>query len=504
MKRHVLNAIGRVVLGPLARWHVRSLVHAAHNQECLFRSLRDRLASTAAGRNTGLARYATHREFIRRFPPQDYAFYEGYVQRVMAGEPNVLYGDPTEFFLMTSGTSGFNRKIIPGNRAFRGTIESVQRRALAVLMGSGRGLALASDRFAYGTRAGQEQVNGIPKDYMSGIVPHLAPRILREYVVPTKDTLGIADWPVKVRRIAREARHRDVRGIFGIPAHLLHVLREVIAEWGCDSLREVWPNLNTCVYSGTTVESFRHSLNRVAGTPLRYFGAYVATESPLGFEIPGNAPAPARMAFLPDQVLYSFSDLNASGQTPLMIDELQEGGEYLVNIGTVNGFLHYAMRDWIKVARTKPFVQFELMGRIDAVLNAATEKTSEAHLAGTVRLVQETLGVAVAHYFVHPAENREGTPCYAWTIAAEPLPDPAALAPAIDAALMEVSGDYREARVDAGTLAAPVVRAVPAAGIREHFGRQINGAGQYKMRHAFRSAAAFRTYCAEKGLDAWV
>jgi len=111
------------------------------------------------------------------------------------------------------------------------------------------------------------------------------------------------------------------------------------------------------------VQSFRHSLDRLAGRPLQYFGTYVSTESPLGFEIPGHASDPARMAFLPDHVLYSFTELNGTGAPPLALDELKEGGEYLLNLGTPNGILHYAIHDWIKVARTKPFVQFELPRR---------------------------------------------------------------------------------------------------------------------------------------------
>jgi len=504
LKRHALNGAGHIVLGPLARAHLRSLACAGERQECLFRTLRDRLANTAAGRDLRLEKYATYKKFIRHVPPQGYAFFEGYVKRVMDGEPNVLYGDPTEFFLMTSGTSGFNRKIIPCNKALQMTLERTQRLALATLISEGGGLTLASDRFAYGTRSNRENVNGIPKDYISGIIPHLVPRVLREYIVPTESALEISDGAAKVRRIAHETRQRDVRGIFGVPAHLLHVLRDVMAEWGVGCLREVWPNLATCVYSGTSVQSFRHSLDRLAGRPLQYFGTYVSTESPLGFEIPGHAPDPARMAFLPDHVLYSFTELNGAGTPPLTLDELKEGGEYLVNLGTPNGILHYAIHDWIKVARTKPFVQFELMGRIDAVLNAATEKTSDAQLACAVRLLQERLDLPIAHYFVHPSEDDEGTPRYAWTFAAEAVPDPAALARVIDETLMDASADYREARLDAGTLAAPVVRVIPTAAIRGHFRHRMNGPGQYKMRHAFRSVDAFRAYAEEQEMGTWV
>lgn len=502
LKRTALHGAGLIALGVIARAHRRSLVDASVAQERLFRQWRDRLAGTALGRDIRLDRYATHKEFIRRFPPRDYTFYESYVQRIMAGESNVLYGDATEFLLMTSGTSGFNHKIIPCNTAHRILIEQCQRLGLATLIGQSRGLSLSSDRFAYGTRSGGERVNGVRKDYISGLFPHLLPRILRDYVLPTEAALSIRDWGAKVKRIAAETRGRDVRGIFGVPAHLLHVLRDVLHEWGAGCLRDVWPHLEMCVYSGTSVQSFRHSLNRLAGGELNYFGAYVSTESPLGFEMPGPAHDPARMAFIPELVLYSFTDLNDARGMALGLNELQDGGEYRVNFGTPNGILHCAIHDWIKVAKTKPFVQCELMGRIDAVLNAATEKTSESHLAHAVHSLQERFDVHVAHYFVHLSENRDGSPCYAWTFFAETALDATALARGIDEAIMEVAADYREARLDARTLAAPMVRVVPVEAMLAVMGARLNDPGQFKMRHAFGSAEALHAYCIEQGLDA--
>ena len=501
LKRAALNAAGKPALRALARAHLRTLCAGEACQERLFRELRDRLSGTAAGRDARLDRHATHKEFIRRHPARGYEHYEGYVKRIMEGEGNVLYGDRTEFFLATSGTSGHNSKIVPCNEAQRRLFERCQRRALATLMGAGGGLTLASDRFAYGTRAGSETVNGIPKDYVSGIVPHLVPRPLREYVVPTAEALGERDWGAKAKKIAAEARGRDVRGIFGVPAHLLHVLRAVASEWGEASLREAWPRLGTCVYSGTSVQPFRRSLDRLAGKELSYFGVYVATEGPLGFEIPGEGRGEARMAFLPDMVLYSFEDLNGGRGTPLALDELREGGEYAVNLGMPNGILHYAIRDWIKVGRTRPFVQFELMGRIDAALNAATEKTSEAQLARAVHLLQERLDARVEQFFAHPGEDETGAPRYEWTFAAEGGGGAEEMAAAIDEALMEVSADYREARLEARALERPAARIVPAALAREHFGRRANGPGQFKMRHAFAGAEEFRAYCAAQGAE---
>jgi hypothetical protein len=494
LKRRVLNWAASVALPPIRRRHLDALAHPRAEQERLFRSFRRQLAGTSLAKDVRLDRYGSFGEFLRNFPAMPYDFYAPYVQRAMGGERRAMYRDATDSFLVTSGTSGYNNKIIPCNDALLRTFVQTQRKAFAFILPGCRDMAPTSDRFAYGARSGAADAAGVPVDYVSGRVPFMIPRPLREYVFPDAPTLSELNWETKLRLMAQEAQRRDVRGIFGLPAYLLHVLREIAAVLGLSTLKEIWPNLELCVYSGTPVNSYRQSLNLLAGTELRYFGAYVATESPMGFEMPADGPGPSRMAFIPDLVLYSFHDLNGSGSVALALNELQVGGEYLVNLGTPNGIVHYAIRDWVKIVQTRPFVQFELMGRYDSVLNAAAEKVSETQIEQAVQRLQAFLNLSLADYFVFPSQDADGTPRYEWTFAVQTLHSPTTMAATIDLALMEISADYKETRFASKVLAPPVAQIVAPGRDRQRHARRLQGAGQFKPRHAFRNRAEFLAF----------
>lgn len=502
LKRFCIRHAGRVYLQHVYRRHLHVLATMREQQERLFQLFQRRLAGTALAQDTGLLDYATHREFISSIPPQPYDFYEPYVRRLCAGEPSVMYHGATEYFFVTSGTSGFNRKLIPCNAPLRRTILLLQKKVLATVVLAGRGVHLSSDRLAYGTCAGLEPVNGVRREYISGIFATLIPAPLREYVVPPPDALREPDWETCVAKIVDAARPRDIRLISGVPAYLVHVLRDMVEQLGAANLREVWPNLSTCVYSGTTIQPHDITLNQLVGCDLNYIGGYVASEGPLGFEVPGITPRGGHMCLLPDAVLYSFQDMQRSNAPVLSADELQAGGEYLIHIGTPNGMTHYAIHDYIRVTATHPVLIFELQGRCGTAINAATEKVTETQVKHAVRLLRQTAGVAVEHFFVYPGKNPAAIPCYHWIFATDALPDNVSLPGAIDLALMQIAPDYREARMDNAVLARPVVQCMPASIVRRAFHRHRHG-GQFKMKTSFPDKAACDAYLTDLLLDEW-
>jgi hypothetical protein len=487
-KRALLNRIGTLYLRKVYRDHVHFLSQARATQEKLFKQVQRQWAGTVLGNDLQLGRYASFKDFVTNFPPQPYEFYEPYVKRVLQGEPNVLYKDNTEWFLVTSGTSGFNSKIVPCNTKMRQIIGKYQQKVLSAAIPECKRFELTSDRLAYGSRIPGEYVRGIRKDYISGVLTSMIPQAFKEFVVPAVDVLAEPCWETKLSKIVQESRHRDIRLISGVPAYLLHVLREMVARMNISSLREIWPNLEMCIYSGTAVNPYKKSLNQVAGVELKYYGGYVSTESPLGLEMPALAAQPGHLFFLPDLVLYSFQDLNG-GDALLTLDELKAGGEYLINLGAANGLIHYALNDYIKVFSTQPFVQFELQGRYGSAINIAAEKVSEMEIGKAVRLLQEFVSIEIEHVFVYPSEDVD-QPCYEWVFAAETPLAAETLSEKVDQALMNISIDYKEARLETKVLAAPKVRVISPLLIQQHF-QSRQSSGQYKMKTAFQDKAAF-------------
>ena len=81
-------------------------------QAAALRTLLQRNAGTAFGREHGFAAIRTPAEYRRAVPLRDYEAFRPYVRRIVAGEPGVLTAEPVTAFATTSGTTG-EAKLVP-------------------------------------------------------------------------------------------------------------------------------------------------------------------------------------------------------------------------------------------------------------------------------------------------------------------------------------------------------------------------------------------------------
>src|SRR5262245_57399962 len=97
-------------------WHDRRFERATESpdraQTAALRSLLDRNAGTAFGREHGFGAIRTAAEYRRAVPLRDYEAVRSYVRRVLAGEPTVLTAEAVTAFATTSGTTG-EPKLVP-------------------------------------------------------------------------------------------------------------------------------------------------------------------------------------------------------------------------------------------------------------------------------------------------------------------------------------------------------------------------------------------------------
>ncbi len=101
-------------------------------QEATLMSIVEAAADSEYGREHGFHDIRDVDDFRRSVPVNDYADFEGYVERMAAGEPDVLFDGPTEYFISTSGTTG-KSKLIPESAAGREAKEAVNKVRNAVM-----------------------------------------------------------------------------------------------------------------------------------------------------------------------------------------------------------------------------------------------------------------------------------------------------------------------------------------------------------------------------------
>lgn len=491
----VLNSFGKFRLNRSYNRILESINSPVEAQNILWKKIRLSLEGTRIYKDLKLDEVNSYEQYLEKISPRSYSHYSSYIESVKQGQADVLFKGKPAAFIMTSGTTGFNDKLIPYNNQLLCDFQKFQTRMLGIAAHATQGRAsLSSFKVAFGANPVAGELNGVPKGYVSGLLATRAPQMVRKLTLPSQATLQLENWSEKVDSFVGEAGNKDVRMIAAVPAHLVNLFGGVLSRTAKGSVSEVWPNLEVVLYSGTGIEPYERALNELAGKKLKYIGMYLSSEAPIGFEFAAESSAGMReMVFAVDDVLLSFAEVDNPAQRLLGVHELQEGVDYLVYTGTSNGLLQYAMNDVIRVVRTRPYVSFVVQGRHNQLLNIATEKVSMQQLSQTISDVEKSLGTTISHFFVHPEQPDCGQARYKWHIASENPCDPDILAKKLDEMLMRYSGDYKEERLVAEHIGAPRVNVLSPSVVREYF-RKNQSRGQFKMKNVFTSDVEFEEF----------
>ena len=91
---------------------------ALAEQQKNFNTLLQSLATTALGRDLHFDKIKTYREYATTVPVTQYSFYEPYVERIRAGEQQVMTKGQVTWFGKTAGTTSGKSKLVPVTQDF--------------------------------------------------------------------------------------------------------------------------------------------------------------------------------------------------------------------------------------------------------------------------------------------------------------------------------------------------------------------------------------------------
>ena len=104
---------------PFAKRIYKSIQKWAKNpietQEKVFKNLVSEAVSTKFGKDHDFTSINSHHDFVKRVPVRDYEDLKPYVEKVVAGEEDILWKGKPVYFAKTSGTTS-GSKYIPISR----------------------------------------------------------------------------------------------------------------------------------------------------------------------------------------------------------------------------------------------------------------------------------------------------------------------------------------------------------------------------------------------------
>jgi hypothetical protein len=443
MTATVANALWLAGCLPEHARFTRATRRVRAEQHAVLRRLLEANAETEFGRRHGFAGIRTIDEYRRRVPIASFERFEGSIDRVAAGETQVLTRDRVTLFEPTSGSSGAG-KLIPSTISLQQQFHRGIRPWIANLfledpqLMNGQAYWSVSPRMARARRTAAGIPIGFEDDsaYVGGWQRRLVQAVMVSPQVANDDGDLEAFRYQTLLALLRAAKLRLIS--LWNPTFLV-LLLDRIPEW-CDALAQdlagdrrrvsallaaaaagsaaerhhrLWPDLrliscwadaNAAAPAAHLASLFPHA--RVQGKGL------IATEAFVSFPLLDHdgAALAVRSHFLEFAPVDARDRVNEDA--PRLADELDQGGRYAVIVTTGGGLYRYRLDDVIEVAgrvHQCPLVRF--IGRHGYVSDWFGEKLNEAHVSSVMRIAFERHRIDAA-FAMLACDTALGPPSY--------------------------------------------------------------------------------------------
>ncbi len=429
--------------------------YATAAEEIQMKVLRSLIAAakdTEWGRQHNFKDVDTYEQFAAACPVSDYDALKASIDRMRHGERDVLWPGRVDWYAKSSGTTSDKSKFIPVSRQglkdthYAGGFDSVSlylHNTPESRLFDGRALVLG------GSHAPNYNVkHSLVGDLSAILIENMNPLV--NYVrVPSKKTALLADFELKRERIAREAMHRDVRSLSGVPSWMLSVLDHMLEISGCETIDELWPRLEVFWHGGVAFTPYREQYRRIIrSSHMHYMETYNASEGFFGIQ--SNPADKALLLMIDYGVFFEFipmSELGKEQPTVVPLWGVKPGQNYAMVISTSSGLWRYLIGDTVRFTQTNPY-KFIISGRTKSFINAFGEELVVDNAEQGLARACAATGAEVMEYTAAPVfMDAEGHCRHQWLVefAKEPA-DKAAFAQMLDKALQDINSDYEAKR----------------------------------------------------------
>ena len=429
--------------------------YATAAEEIQMKVLRSLIAAakdTEWGRQHNFKDVDTYEQFAAACPVSDYDALKASIDRMRHGERDVLWPGRVDWYAKSSGTTSDKSKFIPVSRQglkdthYAGGFDSVSlylHNTPESRLFDGRALVLG------GSHAPNYNVrHSLVGDLSAILIENMNPLV--NYVrVPSKKTALLADFEQKRERIAREAMHRDVRSLSGVPSWMLSVLDHMLEISGCETIDELWPRLEVFWHGGVAFTPYREQYRRIIrSSHMHYMETYNASEGFFGIQ--SNPADKALLLMIDYGVFFEFipmSELGNEQPTVVPLWGVKPGQNYAMVISTSSGLWRYLIGDTVRFTQTDPY-KFIISGRTKSFINAFGEELVVDNAEQGLARACAATGAEVLEYTAAPVfMDAEGHCRHQWLVefAKEPA-DKAAFAKMLDKALQDINSDYEAQR----------------------------------------------------------
>ncbi len=381
-----------------------------------------------------------YQDFKERVPIRDYEDLRPYIERVVAGEPDILWKNKPQYFAKTSGTTSGVKYIPISKESMPEHVKAARNALLTYIHETGNAKFVDGKMiFLQGSPVLTEK-HGIKIGRLSGIVAHLVPAYLQKNRMPSYETNCIEDWEQKVEAIVGETLHEDMRLISGIPPWVQMYFDKLSEKSGDKAIKDIFKNFQLFVYGGVNFEPYRAKIEASIGKKIAAIETYPASEGFIAYQ---DSQTEKGLLLLADAgMFYEFvpaDEYYNDKPTRLSLAEVEIDKNYALILNTNAGLWGYSIGDTVKFISLNPY-KIVVTGRIKHFISAFGEHVIGEEVEHALLSVANEEGVEITEFTVAPQVNpAEGElPYHEWFVEFSKAPqDLVAFSLKVDQALQQ-------------------------------------------------------------------
>lgn len=482
-----MSSIKSILSKPFAKWVTKKVLgkslKASEAQTKVMESLVTAAAATLFGKDHNFEEIDSYADFKKHVPIRGYEELKPYVERVKAGEENILWPGVPMYLCKTSGTTSGAKYIPLTKESLPNHLNSARNALLAHIAHVSADFIGGKMIFLQGSPTLDQLESGVNFGRLSGIVAHHVPKYLQKNRMPSYETNCIEDWETKVDKIVEETSTENMTLISGIPSWVQMYFERLLEFTGKATVKEVFPNFNLFVYGGVNYEPYREKFKQLIGEDIPSIELYPASEGFIAYQdtpdndgLLLNVDSGIFFEFIPAD---RFFDPNPPR---LDVSQVEVGVNYALIINNNAGLWGYSIGDTVKFVSMSP-PRIKVTGRIKHFTSAFGEHVIAEEVERAMSDAQEKFSMAIGDFHVAPelSPSNDELPFHEWLVEFEDIPaNLDQIAAFIDRRMCE-QNTYYDDLISGNVLQKLKITPLPKGAFLRHMKRKGKLGGQNKV-----------------------
>ena len=420
MKQIEITSLKALLAKPFARQIQKKVNKWANNpietQDKVFKNLISDATSTLFGKDHDFMGINSYEDFVKRVPVRDYEALRPYVDKVVAGEEDILWKGKPIYFAKTSGTTSGAKYIPITKESMPNHTEAARNAILLYVADTGKtNFVNGKMIFLQGSPVLEER-NGIQLGRLSGIVAHYIPKYLQKNRMPSWETNCIEDWETKVNAIVDETLNENMTIISGIPSWVQMYFEKLQQKSG-KKIGKLFKNFDLFIFGGVNYEPYKAKFENLIGRKVDSIELYPASEGFFAFQDKQNEKG--MLLLLNSGIFYEFikaEEYFNNKPSRITIKDVEIGVNYVMIISTNAGLWAYNVGDTVEFTSTKPY-RVIVSGRIKHFISAFGEHVIGKEVEQAIQEATQNTNIRISEFTVSPQINpKKGLPYHEWFI----------------------------------------------------------------------------------------